>query len=175
MRIEVTEEMVQAARRLLPARWSMQDLHDAIEAAIQAAPAPELVFDLAWTDEKATEFARLLDESAKQPLRLLTGSCTPNEIDYSQGPVGGGVVDLEPAPGEVVLGGISEIADRYNAARSTVNGWIKRAEKIGMPPPVAILAAGPVYNLTALDPWYQGWKDGESPQESAGEASDAAA
>ncbi len=35
---------------------------------------------------------------------------------------------------------------------------MKRAEKIGMPAPLAVLAAGPVYNLVALDPWYQAWK-----------------
>lgn len=138
MRIEVTEEMVQAARRLLPARWSMQDLHDAIEAAIQAAPVFEQGF--AVRGEHGPELPL---DFGDEPVVFLPGTST---------------IDLEPAPGEVVLGGISEIADRYNAARSTVNGWIKRAEKIGMPPPVAILAAGPVYNLTLLDPWYQAWK-----------------
>jgi hypothetical protein len=146
MPIEVTEEMVQAARRLLPARWSMQDLTDAIAAAIEAAPVPELVFDFDWTEEKAAEFAELLREGMKQPHILLPGSCVPSEIDYSAKPTA------------VELGGVSEIADRYGVARSTVNGWMKRAEKIGMPAPLAILAAGPVYNLVALDPWYQAWK-----------------
>jgi hypothetical protein len=137
--------MVQAARRLLPARWSMQDLHDAIAAAIEAAPIPELVFDFTWTEEKAAEFAELLREGMKQPHVLPTGSCVVEPISTA-------------APAAVELGGVSEIADRYGVARSTVNGWMKRAEKIGMPAPLAILAAGPVYNLVVLDPWYQAWK-----------------
>jgi hypothetical protein len=144
MPIEVTEEMVQAARRLLPARWSMQDLHDAIKAAIEAAPTPELVFELSqlqWTPEQVAEFERELAEAANGPLIRLSSA-----------------THAETAPAAVELGGVSEIADRYGVARSTVNGWMKRAEKIGMPAPLAILAAGPVYNLVVLDPWYQAWK-----------------
>jgi hypothetical protein len=144
MPIEVTEEMVQAARRLLPARWSMQDLHNAIKAAIEAAPTPELAFELSqlqWTPEQVAEFERELAEAANGPLIRLPSA-----------------THVETAPAAVELGGVSEIADRYGVARSTVNGWMKRAEKIGMPAPLAILAAGPVYNLVVLDPWYQAWK-----------------
>lgn len=148
MAITVTDEMVQAARRKLPARWSMLDLHDAIEAAIEAAPMPELVFDSAppLTPEQQAEWERALADTTARPLiRVLSP-------------------EFHPAP---VLGGVSEIADRYGVARSTVNGWMKRAEKIGMPPALAVLAAGPVYDLARLDPWYQAWKDGAAAEESA--------
>ncbi|SRR5579884_238861 len=145
MPIEVTEEMVQAARRLLPARWSMQDLKDAIEAAIEAAPPFKLKFDIP-TDPDDPRYAEFMEQVLAPGHLVPLSSCAPSEIDYSVKPTG------------VELGGVSEIADRYGVARSTVNGWMKRAEKIGMPAPLAVLAAGPVYNLVALDPWYQAWK-----------------
>lgn len=138
MAITVTDEMVQAARRKLPARWSMQDLADAIEAAIEASPMPELVFDqsAALTPEQQAEWDRALGAANEAPIRILPA-------------------ELRPA---TVLGGVTEIAALLSAGRSTVVGWTKRAEKIGMPKPLAELAAGPVYDLTAIADWYRAWK-----------------
>lgn len=158
MAITVTEEMVQAARRLLPARWSMQDLHDAIAAALDVALGAELVFDR----ETCPHLVRLTDDGTNATCQTCGASVPAVEPADA--------VDLASAPGPAELGGVSEIADRYGVARSTVNGWMKRAEKIGMPPALATLAAGPVYNLALLDPWYQAWKDGDT----ADEAPDAA-
>lgn len=140
MAITVTDEMVQAARRKLPARWSMQDLADAIQAAIEAAPMPELVFDegVELTPEQQAEWDRALAEATDGPL------------------VRGFPPEFHPAP---ALGGITEIATHLGVARSTVVGWTKRAEKIGMPAPLAELAAGPVYDLTAVADWYRAWKN----------------
>lgn len=148
--IPVTDEMVQAARRKLPARWSMQDLHDAISAALEAAPHGELQFDqgVALTPEQRAAWNEAYADLAEPNkasghlIRVFTPQLHP-VLDHP-----------------LVLGGISEIASRLEVARSTVAGWVKRAEKIGMPDPITVLAAGPVYDLTVLEAWYRGWKDG---------------
>ena len=142
----VTDEMVQAARRCMPARWSMDDLRNAIAAAIAAAPPIGLVFEPgpALTPEQQAEWNQELAQATSSPLIRVH---TPT---------------LHPALDQpLVLGGISEIAARLEVARSTVVGWIKRAEKIGMPGPIAVLAAGPVYDLTALETWHKAWKTGD--------------
>jgi len=149
----VTDEMVQAARRCMPARWSMDDLRNAIAAAIAAVPPFGLVFEpgVELSDEDRAEFSRLLEDSASAPIiRLPPGQIIVHEPQ------------LHPALDHpLVLGGISEIAAQLEVARSTVVGWIKRAEKIAMPGPIAVLAAGPVYDLTALEAWHKAWKSGD--------------
>lgn len=137
---------------MMPARWSMEDLRNAVAAAIAAAPARELVFDpaIALTDQEREQFAEALAEVSIGPMRVIHG-CKVYEPQ------------LNPALAHpLVLGGISEISDRLEAARSTVVGWTKRAEKIGMPAPIAELAAGPVYDLTAVETWYRAWKADDS-------------
>lgn len=59
-----------------------------------------------------------------------------------------------------VYAGVAEIAARLQAGRSTVAGWVKNAAANGMPAPVAVLAAGPVYDLEAVEAWYRAWKGG---------------
>lgn len=59
-----------------------------------------------------------------------------------------------------VLAGVSEIAARLQVGRSTVAGWVKNAEANGMPAPLATLAAGPVYDLEAVEAWHAAWKAG---------------
>jgi hypothetical protein len=132
----------------------MQDLHDAIEAALEAAPSPELMFasGAACTPEDQARWQAAWDEAVGHsalapPVGQLIQVHTPT---------------LHPALDHpLVLGGITEIAARLEAARSTVVGWIKRAEKIGMPGPIAVLAAGPVFDLAAVEAWYRTWKAGD--------------
>lgn len=153
----VTDEMLQAARRMMPARWSMDDLGNAIAAAIEAAPPLELAFQPAMTltpEQEAEqqgrwdEFMRELNATppGAQRIRVFTPTLHP-ALEHP-----------------LVLGGISEISDRLGAARSTVTGWTKRADENGMPTPIAQLAAGPVYDLTAVEAWYRAWKavDGDA-------------
>lgn len=163
----VTDQMVQAAYGKLPARWSMQDLHDAIEAALHAAPPIELEFSAELTDEQRAAFGAKLDEAIavrgplarvypavvqlrgehgpERPLPPVDG-CVPSELRT------GGPIYAGP------LAGVTEIATHLGVGRSTVAGWTKRAEKIGMPAPLAELAAGPVYSLDAVETWYHAWK-----------------
>lgn len=172
--IQVTDEMVQAARRKLPARWSMQDLHDAISAALGAMPVSELEFDISDREFTQDDLDRFLTK-LHGPFHALSGKCTVEPHVTAGGLIGGGIVDAPGSSNEIpvhrpqphpaldrplVLGGITEIATRLDAARSTVVGWTKRAEKIGMPGPLAPLAAGPVYDLLAVEAWYRSWKDG---------------
>jgi hypothetical protein len=147
----VTDEMLQAARRMMPARWSMDDLGNAIAAAIEAAPLLELAFQPAMTltPEQEAEQQSRWDECMRefnatppgaQRFRVSTPTLHP-ALDHP-----------------LILGGITEIGQRLEAARSTVVGWTKRADKIGMPAPIAELAAGPVDDLTAVETWYRAWK-----------------
>lgn len=134
---------------MMPARWSMEDLRNAIAAAIDAATPSALMFDAdaTVTAEQQAEWDRIVADPAHGHLIQVH---TPT---------------LHPALAHpLVLGGISEISDRLEAARSTVTGWTKRAEKIGMPAPIAELAAGPVYDLAAVETWYRAWKaaDGDA-------------
>ncbi|HTI78526.1 MAG TPA: hypothetical protein VL634_26220, partial [Mycobacterium sp.] len=62
-----------------------------------------------------------------------------------------------------VYAGVAEIAARLQAARSTVAGWVKNAADNGMPAPLAILAAGPVYDLDAVEAWHRKWKGTDGP------------
>ena len=57
-----------------------------------------------------------------------------------------------------VLAGISEISGHLMVGRSTVAGWINHAETNGMPAPIAILRAGPVFDLAAVTTWHTAWK-----------------
>jgi len=142
----VTDEMLQAARRMMPARWSMDDLGNAIAAAIDAAAPSALVFDpdATLTPEQVAEWERIAAEPAHAHfIRVHTPTLHP-ALDRP-----------------LVLGGITEIALRLEVARSTVVGWTKRAEKIGMPAPIAELAAGPVYDLIAVETWHKAWKAGD--------------
>lgn len=150
--IPVTDEMVAAARRQIPERWGLSNLRDALTAALEAAPPPpELVFDFSrMTDQDAADFAEALRLAPPGPMRIING-CT--------------VQEPRPHPAldrPLVLGGISEIASRLEVARSTVVGWIKRADKIGMPAPLAYLAAGPVFDLAAVEAWHKAWKAGDA-------------
>ena len=142
----VTDEMVQAARRCMPARWSMDDLRNAIAAAIAAAPPIGLVFDqnVTITPEQQAEWERVASDPVHRNFIQVYTPTLHSALDHP-----------------LVLGGISEIATRLEVARSTVVGWIKRAEKIGMPGPIAVLAAGPVFDLTAVETWHKAWKAGE--------------
>lgn len=70
-----------------------------------------------------------------------------------------------PAPPTLAtLAGVSELADHFGVARSTVAGWIKGAAENRMPPPLADLRAGPVYDLSAVDEWHSFWKAAPSPE-----------
>lgn len=58
-------------------------------------------------------------------------------------------------PGEhVELGGVAEIAEEFGIGRSRVSMWSSRRESSGFPEPLAILAAGPVFDMAAVRAWY---------------------
>lgn len=177
--IPVTDEMVAAARRQIPERWGLSHLRDAITAALEvAAHSQELTFDGSafLTDKQTAAGERLTLRMSREKLEAaflwMDDPCVTE-----QGLEGPGVRDATGSPATIpvnhpqphpalaaplVLGGITEIADRLEVARSTVAGWIKRAEKIGMPSPIAHLAAGPVFDLVAVEAWYRAWKAGDS-------------
>jgi len=80
-----------------------------------------------------------------------------------QGIEGPGVTDPTGQPSITinhprVLAGVAEISARLQVGRSTVTGWVKGADSNGMPAPLATLAAGPVYDLEAIEAWHAAWK-----------------
>jgi len=176
MATTVTDEMVQAAYGKLPARWSMQDLHDAIAAAIQAAPPIELEFATELTDEQRQRFTDSFNQAAAARGPLARVYPATVELRGEHGPelllppVDGCVSSKLRTGGPVYAGplaGVTEIATHLGVGRSTVAGWTKRAEKIGMPAPLAELAAGPVYSLDAVETWYHAWKNTEGGTDAA--------
>lgn len=185
--IPVTDEMVAAARRQIPERWGLGHVRDALVAAFEIA---EQQFDPTHplrdfeehplTEAELREFTEAVNEAMGRPLLVLTSHGTVEPFVTADGLEGEGVRDATgslatipvnyPIPHgalaePLVLGGITEIATRLEVARSTVVGWIKRAEKIGMPAPLAVLAAGPVFDLVAVETWYRAWKAGDADDE----------
>jgi hypothetical protein len=123
-----------------------------LEAELGNPYAPIRGFRVSAAQERELFGGPLVTEEGLQGGQDATGSLTEIPVDEPQ-----------PHPAlaaPLVLGGISEIATRLEVARSTVVGWVNRADKIAMPAPLAILAAGPVYDLTVIEAWYRAWKDG---------------
>lgn len=50
--------------------------------------------------------------------------------------------------------GVAEIAQEFGVGRSVVSMWDFRRATNGFPEPVARLAAGPVYDMTAVRAWH---------------------
>lgn len=169
----VTQQMVQAAQRELPGVWNRERVRRALVAALALIPdgaAPDThvqarVHVHLAVDKQQMHAAVLAAAEQANAALPVTASGTLDLAELSllvaaTQPVADiRVPQLHPALDHpLILGGIAEIALRLDAARSTVAGWTKRAEKIGMPAPIAELAAGPVYDLTAVETWYRTWK-----------------
>jgi hypothetical protein len=159
----VTEKMVEAAHRQLPGISNRVRVRQALEAAAALAEDPAQPLEtpvpvrlrLQVDDEQLrADVAAII---AQQQATLDEPHVTPDGLD------GPGVTD---ATGQTpvtinepkVYAGVAEIAAHFMAGRSTVAGWVKNAADNGMPAPLAILAAGPVYDLDAVIAWHAAWK-----------------
>jgi len=168
----VTEKMVEAAHRQLPGISNRVRVRQALEAAAALADDPGPVelpvtahLRIQIDEQQLLADARAaLDEARSGPNRILWSPIAWDEphvtVDGLDGP---GVTD---ATGQTpvtinepkVYAGVAEIAAHFMAGRSTVAGWVKNAADNGMPAPLAILAAGPVYDLDAVIAWHTAWK-----------------
>lgn len=52
------------------------------------------------------------------------------------------------------LAGVAELAELFGVGRTTISNWHARTDKNGFPDPVAILAAGPVWDRTDVVTWH---------------------
>jgi hypothetical protein len=55
------------------------------------------------------------------------------------------------------LMGLGDLAIFFGVGVSTVGNWRDRAERTGMPAPVAILANGPVWDGAEVVEWWKSW------------------
>lgn len=187
MAICVTEQMVDAAHRQLPGISNRMRVRHALEAAIATLPdsaeidlpvTARIHLEIDTEQLRAETLAALerykarhrTDEQGRLVLASYGAAIPPDEphvtVDGLEGP---GVTDPTGQTAATVnhpriLAGISEIATRLQAGRSTVVGWVKNAAANGMPAPLQTLAAGPVYDLEAVETWYRKWKDGSNAQ-----------
>jgi hypothetical protein len=157
----VTEKMVEAAHRQLPGISNRVRVRHALEAAMEHAPSGG--YDVPVT-------ARIRVRIDEEKLRAdAAAALEPYQTIYVEPVVtvegldGPGVTDATgQTPVTVnepkVYAGVAEIAAHFMAGRSTVAGWVKNAADNGMPAPLAILAAGPVYDLDAVIAWHTAWK-----------------
>lgn len=116
----------------------------------------------AITDEEMQAVVEELERARRQP-HLLPPAAAWEPHVTADGLEGPGVTDaIGQSPVTVteprVLAGITEIATRLQVGRPTVAGWVKNAAANGMPDPIAVLAAGPVYDLEAVAAWHSAWK-----------------
>jgi hypothetical protein len=173
MPICVSEKMVDAAHRQLPGVANRQRIRYALEAAVAEIPEPGPV-ELPVTarirvqvdeGQLLADAQAALDEARRGPNRILWSPFAWDEPHVTEdGLEGPGVTD---ATGQAeitvnrpqVYAGVSEICAATGAARSTVAGWVKHRLDNGMPEPVAVLAAGPVFDLDAITKWHREWKD----------------
>lgn len=58
-------------------------------------------------------------------------------------------------PTSPALVGVAEISVRYGVPRTTVSMWDSRRATSGFPEPVERLSMGPVYDLAAVEQWYE--------------------
>lgn len=56
------------------------------------------------------------------------------------------------------LMGLGDLAEFFAVGVSTVGNWRDRAEKTGMPAPVATLSNGPVWDGAEVVRWWTSWK-----------------
>ncbi len=177
MDAQVTEEMVQAAHRMLPGISNRVRIRQALEAALAHAPHADIdvpvtahihlqidreqlhrdtitALEQVRAGYRSDPTGRLVLASFNAALPADEPHVTPDGL---QGPgvtepTGQTAVTMnEPR----VLAGITEIAAHLQAGRSTVASWVKNAPSNGMPAPIAVLAAGPVYDLEAVKAWHR--------------------
>lgn len=173
--------MVRAAHRLLPGISNHVRLRHAIEAAVALIPDATLDVPVTARIHLQIDREQLHRDTVAALEQIRAGYPTApaghltlasHDIPLSTGEPhvtldgidGPGVTDptgqtpvtvTEPT----VYAGVAEIAAHLQAGRSTVAGWIKNAAGNGMPAPLATLAAGPVYDLQAVQAWYRAWKE----------------
>ena len=64
--------------------------------------------------------------------------------------------DTTTRPPDIV--GLHEIALRLGVARTTAGSWVRR-ESVGFPKPLARLAMGPVWEMSAVQHWHRNYMD----------------
>lgn len=175
MAICVTEQMVAAAHRQLPGISNRVRVRVAIEAAVALLAAQGEPLEVPVTvrlrpivDEQQLRddiAAAIAQHQADTDAAALDTRIHPwDDIRVTEdGLEGPGVTDATgQTPVTVheprVLAGVSEISARLKVGRSTVAGWVKNAADNRMPAPLATLAAGPVYDLDAIEAWHRAWK-----------------
>lgn len=168
MTIAVTEAMVNEVSRAFGV-WNRARIRTTLERVFELAPDGGAI-DVPVTarlhiqiDEQHLH-AQVVEALERAGHHLPSAAPAGRAVATFEFPFPGAADPDDPRIGLPTLGGVSEIAGFCDVARSTVSGWIKAAADNGMPGPLAVLQAGPVYDLEAVGAWHSERKAGPAPE-----------